>query len=104
MAAPSVTVNRVLLKIARASGWVLLVLVTLFVVTGYALSGQHGFDRLIGPRQALTIHRIFDVPLLAFFLAHAATVIYFALRRWGLVGRSHKRSEPAREAVTEVAK
>ncbi|MBN2196668.1 MAG: hypothetical protein JW751_27900 [Polyangiaceae bacterium] len=92
MAARSVTVNRLLLKLARASGWVLLGLVLLFVVTGYALSGQYGCDRVIEPQQALTIHRIFDWPLLAFFFAHAASVIYFALRRWGVVPNEKKKA------------
>jgi uncharacterized membrane protein YoaT (DUF817 family) len=95
MAPRSVTTNRVLLKVARLSGWVLLVLVSLFVATGYALSGQHGFDRWIGPQLALAIHRVFDVPLLVFFGAHAATVTYFALRRWRVIGNEKK----ARRAV-----
>jgi cytochrome b subunit of formate dehydrogenase len=102
MAPRSVTVNRVLLKLARASGWVLLALVSLFIVTGYALAGQHGLDRLIGSQLALTVHRIFDVPLLVFFGVHAATVIYFALRRWGVI-KNGKRARRARLAVREPA-
>ncbi len=102
MASRSVTVNRVLLKLARASGWVLLALVSLFIVTGYALAGQHGLDRIVGPQLALTVHRIFDVPLLVFFGVHAVTVGYFSLRRWGVI-KNGKRVRRARLAVREPA-
>jgi succinate dehydrogenase/fumarate reductase cytochrome b subunit len=95
MVAESVTVTRVLLKTARASGWVLLFLVGLFLVTGYALSGKYGFDQLIGEQVALTVHRIFDWPLILFFVAHAATSIYFALRRWRVVGNGKKQRRAA---------
>ena len=86
--------NRFLLKTARTSGWVLLVLVGLFIVTGYALGGKYGFDELLGAQTALTIHRVFDIPLVVFFLLHAATTIYFALRRWGVI-KNEKRPRTA---------
>ncbi len=100
MASRSVTVNRALLKLARASGWVLLALVSLFIVTGYALSGQYGLDRIVGPQLALTVHRISDVPLLVFFGVHAVTVVYFALRRWGVI-KNGQRVRRARLAIRE---
>jgi len=97
--AERVTVTRVLLRIARFSGWVLLFLVGLFLVTGYAMSGKYGFDRLVGEQTALTIHKIFDWPLILFFVAHAATSIYFAMRRWGWIANAKKQRRVAARAA-----
>jgi succinate dehydrogenase/fumarate reductase cytochrome b subunit len=100
MTAQSVTVTRLLLRTARVSGWVLLFLVVLFLVTGYALSGKYGLDQVVGPQTALTIHRIFDWPLILFFMAHAATSVYFAMRRWGWIRSAKPSRGLAREAMT----
>ena len=93
--------NRLLLKTARASGWVLMGLVALFLVTGYALSGKYGFDRIVGEQTALAVHKIFDWPLILFFVAHTATSIYFAMRRWGWIGNGKKGRRAA--AITSAA-
>lgn len=81
-----------LLKTKRFTGWLLLGLVPLFVVTGYALSGKYGADTLISPALALTIHKIFDWPLILVFTGHVVTAIYFALRRWGWISKGKARS------------
>ena len=73
------------LKTKRLTGWVLLALIPLFVLTGYALSGKYGIDSWIDPQTALGVHKIFDGPLILVFLLHAVTAIYFALRRWGWI-------------------
>ena len=99
MAAQSVTVTRFLLKTARTSGWVLLFLVGLFLFTGYALSGKYGFDRIMGEQAALTVHKIFDWPLIVFFVVHGVTSIYFALRRWGWIGNGKKQRRAAAAAA-----
>ncbi|MGD0899846.1 MAG: hypothetical protein ABR915_18595 [Thermoguttaceae bacterium] len=74
-----------LVKIARLSGWLLLPLMVLYILTGFALCGMLGFDDLIDYQQALWIHRIFDWPLVAAFLVHSSITTYFALRRWGWI-------------------
>ncbi len=74
-----------LIKTARISGWVLLVLMIVYLSTGFALCGKLGFGGLIDLQTALVIHQIFDWPLVAVFVVHASITIYFALRRWGWI-------------------
>lgn len=74
-----------LTKTARISGWLLLPLMLLYIVTGLAMRGEFEFGRLIEPNQAKLIHRDFRWPLVAVFLLHSSITIYFALRRWGWI-------------------
>ena len=74
-----------LIKAARLSGWLLLPLVLLYIVTGFALCGEYGVQRWISKEAALLIHQIFEWPLIVIFLVHAAITIYFAMRRWGWI-------------------
>jgi len=77
--------NYYLVKTARVSGWLLFLLVLLYIVTGFALCGEFGFDWMIGEQPALSIHKIFEWPLVATFVTHSAVTIYFAFRRWGWI-------------------
>lgn len=79
------TVNYYLVKIVRISGWILFVIMLLFITTGFALCGKYGFSRIISTQAALRIHKIFDMPLIVSFLTHSLVAIYFALRRWGWI-------------------
>jgi len=79
-----------LIKIARISGWLLFVLVLLYILTGFALCGDWGFRRLIDSNSALAIHRFFEWPLVVIFLTHSVVTIYFALRRWGWIKKRSK--------------
>lgn len=74
-----------LVKIARVSGWLLFLLVLLYILTGFVLCGEPGFSRLCSSQTALAIHRVFEWPLVGVFLVHSAITIYFALRRWGWI-------------------
>lgn len=77
--------NYYLVKTARVSGWLLFLLVLLYMVTGFALCGEFGFDQLIDEQLALSIHQIFEWPLVAAFVTHSVVTIYFAFRRWGWI-------------------
>lgn len=83
--------NYCLIKTARLTGWLLFFLVLLYILTGFALCGQYGFSELIDAQTALDIHKVFEWPLVAIFLAHSLITIYFAMRRWGWIG-TRKRS------------
>jgi len=74
-----------LIKTARISGWLLLPLMILYLVTGFSLCGEYELDKFIADETALEIHQIFEWPLVAIFLTHASITIYFALRRWGWI-------------------
>lgn len=71
-----------LMKAARASGWLLLLLMTVYIVTGFSLCGKLGMSRMLDIQSALVVHKLFDWPLVALFAVHASTTVYFALRRW----------------------
>jgi len=73
------------MKIARTSGWLLLLLMILYILTGFALCGEYGVSRLIDAQTALKIHQVFEWPLIGVFLTHASVTIYFAFRRWGWI-------------------
>lgn len=77
--------NFVLLRIVRWSGWPLLPLVGLFLVTGYAMSGRYGFARLLDGQSALTLHKLLHAPLLVLLIVHTAPAAWLALQRWGWV-------------------
>jgi uncharacterized integral membrane protein len=80
-------VNYWLMKTARLSGWLLLPMMILYIMTGFSLTGEF---KLFDLRTASIVHRVFEWPLIVVFLAHAVTTIYFAMRRWGWIKRRTK--------------
>ncbi len=88
------TFHYYLLKLARLSGWLLLPLVIIYIGTGFALCGMFGFSRWIDLQTALSIHRIFDWPLIGLFLVHATITSYFAMRRWGWIKNRKRQCQP----------
>ena len=85
------TTHYYLIKLARLSGWVLLPIMLLYLVTGFVLCGKLGCERLIDANTALTIHQIFDWPLVGVFLVHMSITFYFAMRRWGWIKNRKSR-------------
>jgi succinate dehydrogenase/fumarate reductase cytochrome b subunit len=88
---PRKTATYWLVKIARLTGWLLFFLVLLYLVTGFALCGEYGVSRWISAQRALEIHQLFEWPLIVVFVTHSAVTIYFALRRWGWIGRRARK-------------
>ena len=74
-----------LIKATRISGWLLLPLMVLYLVTGFALCGEYGVEQYIDYEVARDIHVIFEWPLVIIFAVHASITIYFAFRRWGWI-------------------
>ena len=72
-------------KTVRYSGWFLLLFLILFIVSGYSMCGEFGFERVLDPHSAETLHKAIDVPLVAVFLVHSLAAIYLAFRRWGWI-------------------
>jgi len=75
-------INYWLMKTVRVSGWLLLPLMILYILTGFSLTGEL---KLFDLRTASIVHRVFEWPLIVVFLTHAVTAIYFAMRRWGWI-------------------
>ncbi len=79
--------NVVLLKTVRWSGWPLLLLVPLFLLTGYIMDGRYGLSRLLDEKSALTFHRMLHLPLIILVLLHSLPAAYLAMQRRGWVKR-----------------
>ena len=82
---PKRNVHYYLLKTARISGWLLLLLMIVYIVTGLAMRGEFGLGKVLSPEEAKIIHQDFRWPLLVAFLVHVSITIYFAMRRWGWI-------------------
>jgi len=70
--------NRFLIKLDRFSGWTLLVLIILFIISGYGMTKQ-----TINPVTATFLHdKLLPIPLFIFFILHVGISTRVALRRW----------------------
>jgi hypothetical protein len=86
--------NFLLLKLVRWSGWPLLPVVLLFLLTGYIMDGRYGLSRLLDEKTALTWHRMLHLPLILLVLVHSVPAVYLAVQRWGWI---KPRDETGRE-------
>jgi cytochrome b subunit of formate dehydrogenase len=75
----------VLNKIVRVSSWPLFLVVLIFLLTGYAMSGQYGLGAVIDAKRALAIHKMLHGPLLVLLLVHSLPAMYLAFKRWGWI-------------------
>jgi hypothetical protein len=80
-----IKLNMVSIKIMRWSGWLLLPLVMLFLLTGYIMDGCYGFSKLLDEKSALTFHRMLHLPLIVLVVAHVVPAVYLAFQRWGWI-------------------
>ncbi len=85
------TLSYYMVKTIRISGWFLLLLTLLCIVSGLAMNGTWGFEKLLDSETARAIHLTFFWPLVGTVLVHAAASIYMAMRRWGWIGRRTKK-------------
>jgi cytochrome b subunit of formate dehydrogenase len=90
---PKKNLHYYLLKAARLSAWLLLLLMILYISTGFVLCGEFGMSRWMDLQTALHIHQIFEWPLVAFFLIHASITVYFSFRRWGWIKSKNKKCD-----------
>lgn len=72
-------------KIIRVSSWPLLVVVILFLGTGYVMSGQYGMGALMEAKTALSLHKMLHTLLVTLLLVHVVPATYLAFRRWGWI-------------------
>jgi hypothetical protein len=77
--------NVILLKMVRWSSWPLLLVIPGFLVTGYAMTGEFGFNHWLDEKTALTVHRMLHWPLIVLVLVHSLPAVYLALQRWGWI-------------------
>jgi hypothetical protein len=77
--------NAVFLKTVRWSGWLLLPMTLGFLMTGYGMSGRYGMSAVFREEQALSLHKLFHLPLLALLVGHVLPAAFLALQRWGWI-------------------
>ena len=70
------------IKTLRFTSWPLLLLLLLYLVTGFAMSGRVGLGMLMSEKNALALHKAMHIPLLVLFPVHAVCAVYLAMRRW----------------------
>ena len=63
----------------------MLPVVMAFLATGYIMDGRYGFGKLLDEKSALTLHRMFHLPLIVLLLAHVVPAAYLALQRRGWI-------------------
>jgi len=88
---PRKNLHYYLIKTARISGWLLIPLMLLFIVTGFAMRGEFGCDNLLEKERARVVHQDFRWALLAVFVVHVVITVYFALRRWGWIRKRNRK-------------
>lgn len=70
--------GRLAVRLNRISAWMLLILMVIFLVSGYAW-----YNRILMPLQmARNMHTQLDLALVFFFLVHVLISSKFALARW----------------------
>ena len=73
-------INRILVKINRISGWLMLVFMVIFLISGYALT-----KHIIMPvALARYLHTMLDIYMMPVFLAHVLINTKFVFKRVGL--------------------
>jgi len=72
--------DKFLIKLERFSAWVLLVLVILYIVSGYGITKM-----IINPVFSRYLHdRLLAIPFFIFFVLHVGIATSYALRRWSV--------------------
>ncbi|HSA05654.1 MAG TPA: hypothetical protein P5556_00585 [Candidatus Gastranaerophilales bacterium] len=68
-----------LLKIAKISGWLLLLLIIFYFISGYAMVKEYGFEHLMHKSSAWALHKYMAIPFLIFLVLHI--VPYYVVRK-----------------------
>ena len=73
---------KILVKLNRICAWLLIPLILLFYISGFAITGEYGLNEILDPNKALRMHSILAMPTLVCFLAHVGISVFFAIKRW----------------------
>jgi len=73
--------NFILYRCMRISGWVLLLMIIVYFISGYALVEKYGFEKLMAHKNAWYWHSIMTIPFLIALFLHIFPVFYFAIKK-----------------------
>jgi len=72
--------DKFLIKLERFSAWILLVLIILYVISGYGIT-----KGIIDPIFSKYLHdKLLAIPFFIFFVLHVGITTKYALLRWGI--------------------
>jgi hypothetical protein len=71
--------NRLLVKINRISGWLMLIFMIIYMISGYAWTNR----TIMSITQARYLHTTLDIYMMPVFLAHVLISTKFTLKRGG---------------------
>src|SRR4030042_1838662 len=72
--------DKFLIKLERFSAWVLLILVILYIISGYGIN-----KGIIDPVFSKYLHdKLLAIPFFIFFVLHVGIATKYALMRWGV--------------------
>jgi len=71
--------NRMLVKANRICGWLMLIFMVTYMISGYAWTNRI----LIPASSARYLHTALDIYMMPIFLAHVLISTKFTLKRWG---------------------
>lgn len=71
--------NKILYKIANISGWILLVILCLYFISGYAMVREYGMDALLSRKNAHVCHEILALPFFIALILHV--VPYYMIKK-----------------------
>ncbi len=70
-----------LLEVDKITRWFLFILILMEFLSGWALVGKFGMDRLIPKEIAAILHAMLDIPTFILFLIHCLPRIYLKLKK-----------------------
>ncbi len=78
-------VNFWLLKTSRISAYVLIVLMLVYLITGFSMIGLYDMHRIVDKNFAIYMHVNLFLYLIIFLVLHCGIDVYFALKRWKII-------------------
>ncbi|RLJ09854.1 MAG: hypothetical protein DRP15_02160 [Candidatus Aenigmatarchaeota archaeon] len=70
-----------LVRLQKWSGWALIPVIIIYLITGYSLAGRYGLHKIFDLRLSLVLHSNLDLLLIFLLILHVIPSIIFFLRR-----------------------
>ncbi len=80
--------NKTLIYTKIVTGWLVIILMIVFIITGYSMAGKFGMNFLIDPTLASFLHEQLSIPMIISFVLHFGICIGCYRKMW-CIGRNH---------------
>ena len=75
-------ITKVLIKTVRVTGWLLVPLTVLYLLSGYVLGAHLDPPSWMSIERASYLHSNMDVPFIVLLVGHVVPSVYLAVGRW----------------------